>query len=121
VRPSTLPSSELYLELLPAITQGAVELLDSRRLVAQLAGLERRTRAGGKDLIAHYPGGHDDLAVAAAGACVAARDTESGFYFGVSRHFVYGPEAAGGGPAARPRAITSPDSLAGWLKDNEGR
>lgn len=35
-------------------------------------GLERRTRAGWKDLVTHYPSGHDDCANAAAGALVAA-------------------------------------------------
>jgi len=35
-------------------------------------GLERRARSGGKDLVTHYPGGHDDVANAAAGALVAA-------------------------------------------------
>jgi hypothetical protein len=66
------PASELYLEFLPLITQGACELLDSKRLISQLASLERRTRQGGKDLVTHYPGGHDDVANAAAGVCVMA-------------------------------------------------
>jgi hypothetical protein len=48
-----------------------VELLDSKRLAAQLTQLERRTRMGGKDLVTHGPGGHDDLANAAAGAVVS--------------------------------------------------
>lgn len=82
VEPSEFTASELYLELLPMITQGSVELLDLKRLIAQLAGLERRTRSGGKDLIAHYPGGHDDCANAAAGACVAAsREPDCGAFY----------------------------------------
>jgi hypothetical protein len=72
VRASEKTASELYLELLPMISNGTAELLDIKRLAGQLTGLERRTRAGGKDLIAHYPGGHDDCANAAAGALVAA-------------------------------------------------
>lgn len=72
VKPSELSASELYLNFLPLVANGTVELLDNKRLKVQFAGLERRTRLGGKDLIAHYPGGHDDLANAAAGACLMA-------------------------------------------------
>lgn len=59
--------SELYGALLPAINSQQVELLDNARLVNQLVALERRTSRGGKDSIDHPPGGHDDLANAAAG------------------------------------------------------
>ena len=62
--------SEIYLELLPAINSGKVELLDSKRLLAQLRILERRTSRSGKDSIGHAPGAHDDLINAAAGALV---------------------------------------------------
>lgn len=72
VKNSGLTASEIYLNFLPLVANGTVELLDNKRLKAQLAGLERRTRFGGKDLITHYPGGHDDVANAAAGACVMA-------------------------------------------------
>jgi hypothetical protein len=41
-------------------------------LVSQLSGLERRVGRSGKDSIDHRPGSHDDLANAAAGACVQA-------------------------------------------------
>ena len=71
IDPAELSASELYVEFLPIILNGAVELPDNSRLTAQLVNLERRTRTGGKDLITHFPGGHDDLANAAAGACVA--------------------------------------------------
>jgi hypothetical protein len=54
------------------VNSGTVELLDDRRLVAQLCGLERRTARGGRDSIDHGPGGHDDLANAVAGALLAA-------------------------------------------------
>jgi len=70
-------ASELYLELLPLIAGGLTELIDSKRLISQLAGLERRTRAGGKDMISHYPGGHDDCANAAAGVCALAVQSKS--------------------------------------------
>lgn len=68
VKSASLTSSELYQNFLPLLSNGSVELLDNKRLISQLAGLERRTRSGGKDLISHFPGGHDDLAVAAAGS-----------------------------------------------------
>jgi len=65
---SELTASELYLETLPLLTAGKVELPDNQRLLNQFASLERRVRAGGRDLIAHPPGGHDDLCNAVAGA-----------------------------------------------------
>jgi hypothetical protein len=66
------PKSDLYLTLLPLLNSGRVELLDHKRLVAQLCGLERRTSRAGKDSIDHAPGGHDDVANAVAGAAVIA-------------------------------------------------
>ncbi len=59
--------NELYAELLPRMTSEQVELLDNEALIKQLAALERRTRSGGRDLIDHPSGGHDDLANAIAG------------------------------------------------------
>lgn len=64
--------SALYLELLPRLCSGEIELLDNIVLVNQLAGLERRTRSGGKDIVDHPPGGHDDLANAVAGVAEVA-------------------------------------------------
>jgi len=64
--------SELFLELLPRLCSGEIELLDNERVVDQLANLERRTRSGGKDSIDHPPGGKDDLANVVAGVSVAA-------------------------------------------------
>ncbi len=72
VKPSELTAPELYLELLPLVNSRAVELLDDARLCGQLGNLERRTRPGGKDLVAHPPGLHDDVANSAAGALVLA-------------------------------------------------
>ena len=69
-KPADKPKSELYLELLPAINSGKVELLDNTRLLAQLRSLERRTSRIGRDTVDHGPGGHDDLANAVAGALV---------------------------------------------------
>ena len=70
--PSDKSKSDLYVDSLPLINSRAADLLDNERLVAQLTGLERRTSRGGKDSIDHTPGGHDDLANAAAGALVLA-------------------------------------------------
>ena len=64
--------SELYLELLPGLMSGQVELLDHKRLVTQLVSLERRTARSGKDSVDHPPNSHDDVANAAAGAIVQA-------------------------------------------------
>jgi hypothetical protein len=72
VESSGLSSSEIYINFLPLIMNGSMELLEHRRLIEQLRGLERRTRVGGKDLISHTPfsGAHDDLAIAVAGAAL---------------------------------------------------
>jgi len=66
-RKSPLPKSGLYLELLPRMCSGEIELPDDDKLVSQLAGLERRTRSGGKDIIDHAQGAKDDAANAVAG------------------------------------------------------
>lgn len=65
--PSDQPKSGLYLDLLPALNSGRVELPPDTRLVNQLIGLERRTSRGGRDSIDHPPGGHDDRANVIAG------------------------------------------------------
>jgi hypothetical protein len=90
VKNSELPASDLYLEFLPLISNGSVELLDSKRLISQLAGLERLTRSGGRDLITHPPGGHDDLSNAVAGACYSASENaQGGGYVGVTKADLY--------------------------------
>ena len=68
-----LSRSEAYLTLLPAInTPGRIELLDNRRLVSQLCGLERRAARSGRDTVDHPRGAHDDVINAAALALVGA-------------------------------------------------
>jgi hypothetical protein len=64
--------SEIYRDLLPALTSRHVELLDLPRLRAQLLGLERRVGASGRDAINHAPRQHDDVINAAAGALLLA-------------------------------------------------
>jgi len=65
--------SDIYRDLLPELNSGQCSLLDNERLVAQFVGLERRTSRGGRDVIDHAPGSHDDLANAAAGALLLAK------------------------------------------------
>lgn len=67
------PKSVIYGLLLPLVNAKRAELLDLPRLRAQLLALERRTARGGRDSIDHPPGGHDDVANAAAGALVLAQ------------------------------------------------
>jgi hypothetical protein len=64
--------SDLYREWLPMLNAGHMELLDIPRLKTQFCGLERKVTRAGEDSITHAPGGHDDLANAAAGALVRA-------------------------------------------------
>jgi hypothetical protein len=67
-RVSDVSKSDLFRNVLPLINSGRVELLDHSRLVAQFAGLERRTARSGRDSIDHAAGAHDDVCNAAAGA-----------------------------------------------------
>ena len=70
--PAEKTKSEIYGEVLPSLNSGKVELLDNARLLSHLRGLERRTSRSGRDTIDHSPGGHDDVANAAAGALMLA-------------------------------------------------
>jgi Terminase large subunit, T4likevirus-type, N-terminal len=65
--PAEKPKSDLYRDLLPLINAKRLDLLDDKKLQAQLCGLERRTSRAGKDSIDHMPGSHDDVANAVAG------------------------------------------------------
>jgi hypothetical protein len=66
-------TSDTYRDLLPIINSRQCDLLDHQRLFAQLVSLERRTSEGGRDLISHPPGQHDDIANAVAGVVVQTR------------------------------------------------
>jgi hypothetical protein len=70
--PSERVKSDLYRDALPLLNSRKCQLLDIRRLISQLHGLERRTARGRKDSIDHGPGQHDDVANAVAGAIVLA-------------------------------------------------
>jgi hypothetical protein len=67
-----MDKSRLYLDLLPLVMSGRVELLENRQLYSELRNLVRRTRSGGRDLVDHPPRGSDDLANAVAGAVTLA-------------------------------------------------
>ncbi len=71
-KPSEKSRSEIYLDVLPHFSRGAVELLDVPQLRTQLLLLERRTRSGGRDSVDHPRGAHDDLANSVCGALVLA-------------------------------------------------
>lgn len=58
---------------MPLLNSRKIELLDHPRLISPLTGLERRTSRAGKDSINHAPGGHDDVANAAAGVLTLAQ------------------------------------------------
>jgi len=61
-------ASDIFRDSLSLLTSARAQLLDIPRLASQLAALERRTSRGGRDLISHPPGGHDDVAVVACSA-----------------------------------------------------
>ena len=64
--------SEIYRDALAVFNSRRVELLDNPRIVSQLLGLERRTSRGGRDVIDHSPGAHDDLVNSVCGALLLA-------------------------------------------------
>ncbi|MBA7493270.1 hypothetical protein ES702_03827 [subsurface metagenome] len=64
--------SELYLGLLPLLSNFAVEILDDKVLKGQLRSLERYPKSGGRDRIDHPGGCHDDVSNVVAGAALLA-------------------------------------------------
>lgn len=76
---AALPKSGLYLDLLPALNSGRVEIPPDDKLVNQIIGLERRTSRGGKDSIDHPPGSHDDRANVVAGLVSTASKRRSNY------------------------------------------
>ncbi len=65
-REAELDKSRSYLEAEPLFAQGRIEILDHPRLVRELKTLERRPRVGGRTIVDHPHGGHDDHANALA-------------------------------------------------------
>ncbi len=76
---SAKSKSEIYLELLPLLMQGRIELLDHRQTIAELKQLERMTGRG-RDVVDHPTNLHDDCANAVAGACVKAQQPAAGMH-----------------------------------------
>jgi hypothetical protein len=68
--PAPKSKSDLYIDFLPMVLSGRVELVDNKTLFHELRGLERRPWRGRRDLVDHPPRGQDDLANSVAGACV---------------------------------------------------
>ncbi|WOJ95765.1 hypothetical protein R0137_10980 [Congregibacter brevis] len=64
--------TQLYQGFLPQLNSGTVELPPCPVLRRQLLSLERRSTRGGRELIDHGPGAHDDVVNAVAGACALA-------------------------------------------------
>lgn len=80
-KPSERSRSELYLEMLPNFSRGAVELLDLPALRTQLLLLERKTRAGGRDSVDHPRAAHDDIANSVCGALLLVAAKRGGSFF----------------------------------------
>jgi hypothetical protein len=66
-------TSDTFRDFLPITNSRQCDLLDHPRLFNQLVSLERRTSRGGRDLISHPPGQHDDVATSVAGVVVMVR------------------------------------------------
>jgi len=101
--PAAKSRSDIYGALLPLINSGRVDLLDDKKLVSQLCGLERRTGRSGKDTIDHASGAHDDLINAAAGAKWPIRCSASASQLKKPTR-----SAASNTPSPRPRATRPP-------------
>ena len=67
---SKLNRSEIYMEALPLFNAGRIRLLDSSRVISQLAGLVRKASPSGRANVDHAPGSSDDCANSACGALV---------------------------------------------------
>lgn len=74
--------SQLYLEFEGVLNTGQVELQNNKKLIDQLAALERRTGSSGRDHVDHPPGFKDDFSNAAAGACDLLNSMEESFFAG---------------------------------------
>jgi hypothetical protein len=70
-RHSDKDKSAIYLEALPLFMSGKVRLIENKRLIDQLIGLERRHTTG-RDVIDHPPRSNDDIANSCCGSLVLA-------------------------------------------------
>jgi hypothetical protein len=112
-RPAEMTKSEIYLAALPLLLSGRARLLDDEKLRRQLAGLERRVHANGRETVDHGSGAasHDDSANAACGALVLAA---------ARREVIQAmPIIVGGGP--RDPEARGHDSWSEWRAIVRGR
>ena len=116
---SAKPKSDLYVDLLPLINSRRIELLDHAKLVNQLIGLERRTARGGRDLIDHAPGAHDDLANVVAG--LASVCNRYGSYDVTYRAFDPDFRDEDLPPLPTPEPPTPPQCNGDWWKRDAAR
>lgn len=72
-----LTKAQAYLEVEPLLAQNRIELLDHPQLVRELGLLEKRPRSGGRTIVDHPRGGHDDHANALALAAAKAMKTST--------------------------------------------
>lgn len=113
--PCARSKADLYVDFLPSLNSGKVQLLDNERLVNQLISLERRTTRGtGRDVVDHPPSGHDDLCNCVAGVVAELANSAHGYVSDLS--WVGGP-----GPNEQPSIYSHPDirgSFAGqwWIR-----
>jgi hypothetical protein len=77
--PADKSKSDIYLDFLPLVNSGGIDLLDNDRMLHQFVSLERRTSRGGRDSIDHPRGLHDDVANAIARTVVTAAQQPSGW------------------------------------------
>jgi hypothetical protein len=82
---SRLDKTAAYLELLPLFSRDQIAILEHARQERELQSLERRTRVGGKYVVDHPRGGHDDyanvLALAAAAVTATKRELRVGRFW----------------------------------------
>jgi hypothetical protein len=119
--PSEKVKSDIYRDMLPLLNSRKVQLLDNRRVLSQLHGLERRTARGGRDSIDHSPGAHDDIANAVAGALVlAAGESDFATLYVKFADLVAYPPARQELDAATEAALVWRARSSGW-RDFRGR
>jgi hypothetical protein len=115
--PAERPKSDLYRDMLPLINARRLDLLDDKKLLAQICGLECRTSRAGKDSIDHAPNGHDDIANTVAGCASVLQSSSS--YWGADGllGWVRGPEdEPPPGPPVNPRGVSYQQLLGGGFR-----
>ncbi len=87
-RNAELTKSDYYLEFLPLVMRGGVELLDHKRQTTEFRQLLRRTGKQ-RDSIDHPPNGRDDHSNSCALACVEASREKDGVHMGTIEHSIW--------------------------------